>query len=161
EQALGKEIDARTDVFSFGTVLYESATGFLPFRGDTTAAVFDSILHKNPPPPIRLNNELPLELERIISKALEKDRDVRYQSAAEIRADLKRLKRDTSSGRVSAALPAATVPRPEEMKGRAWPGIAGVSAFLVLAAAIAWWLLPLPQPHVSGSMQITHDNLGF
>jgi serine/threonine protein kinase len=101
EQVRGKELDTRTDLFSFGTVLYEMATGILPFRGDTSGLIFESILNRVPMQAVRMNPEIPTKLEEIINKALEKNREIRCQSAAELRADLKRLKRDTKSGKMA------------------------------------------------------------
>src|ERR1700726_4554045 len=108
EQVRVKELDARTDLFSFGAVLYEMATGALPFRGESTGVIFDGIMNRAPLSPLRLNPDLPPKLEDIVNKALEKDRDLRYQHASEIRADLRRLRRETESGRIAAETSAST-----------------------------------------------------
>ncbi|MGA8428176.1 MAG: protein kinase [Candidatus Sulfotelmatobacter sp.] len=156
EQALGKNLDARTDVFSFGVVLYEMATGTLPFRGDTTAAIFDSILNKQPAAPLQLNPDLPPELGRIIRKALERDREIRYQSAGEIRADLKGLKRDSTSDQVSVAVATAMLSAKPKRR-RLW--MAATAAGLAAVAAIIWFFIPASAPRVTGITQITHDGL--
>ncbi len=133
EQVRGKDLDARTDLFSFAVVLYEMATGQLPFPGETSGVVFEKILSREPTPPLRLNPELPLKLEEIIGKGLEKDRNLRYQHAADIRADLQRLKRDTGSGR-SATYTAATTTAPAASLPATTPSASGSSSVAAIAA---------------------------
>jgi len=160
EQATGEDLDVRTDLFSFGAVLYEMATAKAAFGGNTSAVIFDAILNKAPIPPARLNPLLPLELERIINKCLEKDRRLRYQTAAELAVDLRRLKREMDSGRSSSTSYATVSASPLAPSAKRSPKrIAALAAALLIAVfALAYIVRPtLPPPRITGSTQITHD----
>jgi serine/threonine protein kinase len=146
EQVRARELDARTDLFSFGVVLYEMATGVLPFRGESTGDIFDSILNRAPVPPVRLNADVPAELERIIAKCLEKDRNLRYQNASEIRTDLQRMRRDTDSARVTAD----SKPRASTSIAKRWRAIVpAAAAILALFVAGYFYFQSAPGPRAA------------
>ncbi len=153
EQVRGKELDGRTDLFSFGAVLYEMATGTAPFRGDTSAMICEAIVNREPVAPVRLNPDLSAEMERIINKALEKERDLRYRSAADLETDLKRLRRDTDSRSTPAVEAEKSQPRTHWLK---WSLLAVLA---VIAVLVPWFRGPLPPPRISGAKQITHDGI--
>ena len=160
EQVRGKELDPRTDLFSFGAVLYEMAAGTMPFRGETSAMICEAIVNRPPVAPVRLNPDLPVDFERIINKALEKDRDLRYRSAADLETDLKRLKRDTESGRapVIGATAISQAGSPSRARLLKWIAIATL-AVVTVALLLVWLRTPLPPPRILGSKQITSDGL--
>jgi eukaryotic-like serine/threonine-protein kinase len=157
EQVKGKNLDARTDLFSFGAVLYQMATGQLPFRGETSGMIFHAILERPPVPPVRINPEVPPKLEEIISKCLEKDLELRYQVASDLRADLKRLKRDTDSGLSAATGTTQAIRKPSLQKRRQW--VAPLAGTIAVTAAVLLYLFtrPLPSPRVLRTVQITSD----
>jgi serine/threonine protein kinase len=175
EQARGENVDSRTDLFSFGAVLYEMATGQQAFTGNTTAVIFHAILCRSANPPLELNPELPTELERIINR-IEKDRDLRYQSAADLRSELKRLKRDTDSGRSAGVSPAvagtfppsgalhehgqnaraATGGTPVRRRRRLW--LAGSLTVILAGVAVAWFIVRRPpQPSAELTRRASHS----
>ena len=157
EQARTKELDARSDLFSFGAVLYEMSTGSLPFRGGSTVEIFKAILDEAPTAPVRLNPAVPNELERVIYKLLEKDRDLRYQSAADVRADLKRVKREMDSGRSSGAFPVATA---GTVPARTYWIAATALLAVMLASGVWYWRAHASAPQIESMAVIPFANSG-
>jgi eukaryotic-like serine/threonine-protein kinase len=160
EQVRGEELDARSDLFSFGVLVYEMATGRQPFSGNTSGMIFDCILNRTPTPPLQLNPDLPPKLEEIISKALEKEREVRYHSARDLLVDLKRLKRDTDSGRAAtASTPSPPLPakQPRPQWHRRTLALAGTVALLAGLLALLYLRQPLPPPKVLRYVPLTSD----
>ncbi len=154
EQVRAKELDARSDLFSFGAVLYEMCTGMLPFRGESSGVIFKAILDGTPPSPVRLNPNLPVELERLTNKCLEKDRNLRYQHASEIRTDLQRLKRDTDSRKFAGVTQSKAWAGHPHLR---WVAVLGVPATLAIVALALWLRSPLPAPKVTNFTQLTKN----
>src|SRR5450759_2510439 len=164
EQVRGKELDARSDLFSFGVVLYEMSTGLLPFRGDTSGVIFHAILERAPTPALRVNPDLPPKLEDIVNKALEKDPNLRYQHASDIRNDLQRLKRDTDSGKelaTGATSAVRTTGTEAPMAQRRWSrwAVLLAAAAILAGAVVAWLRWPVLPARVLGTTQVTNDGI--